>query len=173
MFNKFLEQNQICNYLSSPIFWTPSFSNVGSFSSMKTDIAKYHISHLIYSFVYLYESWHWINSGCVGLTQAGSTLNANHCTFTSNNAEDDAGAIFAWVGHGIQGLSILENRIHFWVVTQFCTKSPWNCCSFSNGPSPHSFSIPTFGLEKIQYVQNWFWKPSTNDVMMWLWQFPT
>ena len=103
--------------------------------------------HPIYDFIYFYESCHGINSGCAWLAQNGSILNTTHCTFTSNNAEIRGGAIFAGVGHGIQGVPVLENRIHFWVVTQFCTKSPWNFCCLSNGPSPHSFSIPTFGLK--------------------------
>ena len=47
--------------------------------------------------------------GCVCLSQRDSTLNAAHCTFTSNNASS-AGAIYAEVGPDIQGLTTLQNR---------------------------------------------------------------
>ena len=146
MFNEFLEQSQICNNRFPSIFLTSGFSTVQSCSPIKTDIAKCHknSSHLFTCI--FYESWHWINSGCGWLAQDAAILNATYCTFISNNAENDGGAIGALVGHDIQGLRVLENRIHFWVVTQFCTKSPMNCCSFSNGPSLHCFSIATFGL---------------------------
>ena len=44
--------------------------------------------------------------------QEGSTLNATHCTFTSNSAEDNGGAIVVGVRHHMQGLTIVENRIN-------------------------------------------------------------
>ena len=45
------------------------------------------------------------------LPQKNSTLNATHCTFTSNNAEY-GGAIYARVGHRMQNVTVVENRIH-------------------------------------------------------------
>ena len=91
---------------------------------MKTDIAKYHKIHLIFALVYFYQSWHWIDSGCAWLAQDGSTLNATHCTFTSNNAENYGGAILALVGHCIQRVLVLENRIHFDLWHSFVLKVP-------------------------------------------------
>ena len=47
----------------------------------------------------------------------------------------------------------------------------WNCCSFSYGSSPHTISITLFGLEWIQFLQNWFQKTILHYLMMWLWHF--
>ena len=52
-----------------------------------------------------------MNCGWVCLVQRNSTLNATHCTFTSNNARFDGGAIYAWVGHRVQGVTVFDNRI--------------------------------------------------------------
>ena len=67
------------------------------------------------------------------LPQERSTLNATHCIFTSNNAKDTAGgAIYAWVGHRMHGLTVVHNRIHHSVVTTlFCTQNSSNCFPFS------------------------------------------
>ena len=64
-----------------------------------------------YERVEIYKVWHCINCGCVCLSQDNSTLNATHCTFTSGNAEGAGGAIAAWVGHPIQGVTVLGNTI--------------------------------------------------------------
>ena len=46
------------------------------------------------------------------LPQKNSTLNATRCTFTSNNAGDDGGAIHTEVGHCMQSATVVENRNH-------------------------------------------------------------
>ena len=48
--------------------------------------------------------------GCVCLSQRDSTLNAAHCTFTSNNASF-GGAMNAYVGYCEQGVAVVQNRI--------------------------------------------------------------
>ena len=55
------------------------------------------------------------------MAQDDCTLNAIYCTFTSNNAKH-GGAIFPSVGHGIQGLTVLENRIQHSNDAVFCCK---------------------------------------------------
>ena len=62
---------------------------------------------LFWQSITLYQLWM-----CVCLPQTDCALDATHCTFTSNNAEDDGGAIYAWVGHRMHGLTVVENRIH-------------------------------------------------------------
>ena len=49
--------------------------------------------------------------GCVCLSQRDSTLNAAHCTFTSNNAASNGGAMNAYVGYCEQGVAVVQNRI--------------------------------------------------------------
>ena len=81
-----------------------------------TDIAQYpqksqnpSVLHTCFSWqsMTLYQMWM-----CVCLPQDKFTLNAFHCIFTSNNALTEGGAIYALVGHRIQGLTVVENRIH-------------------------------------------------------------
>ena len=48
----------------------------------------------------------------VCLPQHDCTLNAIHCTFKNNNAENDGGSLYAQLGYCIQNLTVLENRIH-------------------------------------------------------------
>ena len=64
-----------------------------------------------YERVEIYKVWHCINCGRVCLSQANSIFNATNCTFTSNNAGGGGGAIYAWVGHPIQGVTVLGNTI--------------------------------------------------------------
>ena len=66
--------------------------------------------HLPYARVEIYKVRHCINCGCVCLSQNNSPSKATHCTFTSNNAEHNGGAICAWVGHPIQDVTVLGNR---------------------------------------------------------------
>ena len=72
------------------------------------DITGIHLPSVL---VYFCEAWHCINCGCAYLTQGHSILNATHCTFTRNRAVISGGAISAWVGHCIQGVTVLDNRI--------------------------------------------------------------
>ena len=120
--------------------------------------------HLIYALAYFYESWYWINSGCGWLAQDGCTLNATHCTFTSNNAEVAGGAIYAVVGHGVQGLSVVENRIHFELWHIFVLKVPRNI-AFSL-MDPHHTASQFWHLVWNRFNIYWigFEKPSP---MMW------
>ena len=67
--------------------------------------------HLPYALVYLDKAWYCNNCWCVCLAQHDSTLKTTRSTFTNNNATWDGGAIYALVGHHIQGLIVLENRI--------------------------------------------------------------
>ena len=67
----------------------------------------YFVHLLFWQSMTLYQMWM-----CVCLPQDKSTLNATHCTFKSNNALTEGGAIYALVGPRIQGLTVVENRIH-------------------------------------------------------------
>ena len=102
--------------------------------------------HLPSALVYFCDTWHCINCGRVCLAQEHSTLNATHCTFTRNVAGVNGGAITAWVGHCVQGVAVLDIRIHQSNHTIFNARSS-NCCSFSNRSSLHTILITIFGLE--------------------------